>query len=51
MTTTFEDAKVGDRVWDIRSGWGEVRTNSSVSYPIAVYFQSEEFKTYTVGGL
>lgn len=52
MTTTFETAKVGDRVWCILSGWGEVRgIDSSKAYPIAVYFTSDEFKTYTVDGL
>lgn len=52
MTTTFETAKVGDKVWCIRSGWGEVRSiDSTKAYPIAVYFTSDEFKTYTVDGL
>ena len=52
MSTTFETAKVGDRVWCIKSGWGEVRaTDGSVAYPISVYFTCDEFKTYTVGGL
>ena len=51
-TTTFETAKVGDRVWCILSGWGEVRgIDSSKAYPIAVYFTRDEFKTYTVNGL
>lgn len=51
MTTTFETAKVGDKVWCMRSGWGEIRgTDSSKAYPIAVYFTSDEFKTYTVDG-
>lgn len=51
MTTTFEKAKVGDKVWCIMSGWGEVRgTDAPTDYPIAVYFASGEFKTYTVDG-
>ena len=51
MTTTFETAKVGDKVWCIMSGWGEVRgTDAPTDYPIAVYFTSGEFKTYTVDG-
>lgn len=50
-TTTFETAKVGDKVWCTRSGWGEIRgIDSSKTYPIAVYFTSDEFKTYTVDG-
>lgn len=50
-TTTFENAKVGDKVWCITSGWGEVRgIDFSKAYPIGVYFTSDEFKTYTVEG-
>ena len=52
MTTTFEDSKVGDKVWCINSGWGEIRARyGSVTYPIGVYFSNGEYKTYTVGGL
>lgn len=52
MTTTFETAKVGDRVWCMRHGWGEVReTGWSARYPIYVCFPNDEFKTYTAGGL
>lgn len=51
-STTFETAKVGDRVWCIHSGWGEIRgTQWTDRYPISVYFPNEEFKTYTVDGL
>lgn len=50
-TTTFENAKVGDKVWCITSGWGEVRgIDFSKAYSIGVYFTSDEFKTYTVDG-
>ena len=52
MTTTFETSKVGDRVWCIHSGWGEIRgTQWTDRYPISVYFPNGEFKTYTVDGL
>lgn len=52
MTTTFETAKVGDKVWCMMSGWGEIRgIDSSKDYPIAVYFAGDDFKTYTVDGL
>ena len=53
MTTTFETAKVGDRVWCMRAGWGEIRDDrrASAAYPIHVYFSNDEFKTYTVDGL
>lgn len=53
MTTTFETAKVGDRVWCIRHGWGEIRElDSSKDYPIHVRFQGDGgFTTYTTCGL
>lgn len=52
MTTTFETAKVGDKVWCMKSGWGEIReTDYSSRYPIYVVFSRDEFKTYTAGGL
>lgn len=61
MTTTFETAKVGDRVWCMMRGWGEVREvreggyervgGSTNSYPIDVSFPSGECETYTLGGL
>lgn len=53
MTTTFETARCGDRVWCITSGWGEVRSiDPTKDYSIAVYFaEVDEFKTFTMGGL
>ena len=51
MTTTFETAKVGDRVWCMVAGWGEVQAiDSSRDYPIAVCFKGDDIQTYTVGG-
>ena len=51
MTTTFETAKVGDKVWSMGMGWGEIRdTSHSARYPIHVCFQSGEYETYTLGG-
>ena len=51
MTTTFETARVGDKVWCMHTGWGEIiDTWASVSYPIAVYFPNEIRKLYTTGG-
>lgn len=39
MTTTFETAKPGDRVWSIRNGWGEIHdADESGAYPISVYY-------------
>ena len=53
MTTTFETAKVGDRVWCIRSGWGTIidRFRSRAEYPLVVEFDNREQKTYTLWGL
>lgn len=51
MTTTFETAKVGDRVLCIRHGWGEIHgIDSTKPYPIAVCFADNELRTYTVDG-
>jgi hypothetical protein len=39
MLTTFEDAKVGDRVYSPTFGWGEITSiNHTSIYPIKVYF-------------
>ena len=49
--TTFETAQVGDRVWCMGSGWGEIRdTSRSERYPIYVCFQNGDCETYTLGG-
>lgn len=50
MTTTFETAKVGDKVWCMKSGWGKISRIDDRNYPIAVSFPNDEFKTYTLGG-
>lgn len=52
MTTTFESAKVGDPVWCMRSGWGDIRdVGSTERYPISVYFpEVDEFNSYTTDG-
>ena len=51
MTTTFETARIGDKVWCMRSGWGEIRdTHWTNRYPIYVYFPNDEFKLYTADG-
>lgn len=53
MTTTFETAKVGDRVYSIPFGWGEIREISADSqnvYYIHVYFENHGFEHYTLDG-
>lgn len=50
MTTTFETAKVGDKVWDSRKGWGVVdELRGSSDYPILVDFV-HEYESYTLNG-
>ena len=51
MTTTFEDAKVGDRVWALSSGWGTVVDINKYRtlYPIQVSFGLTTC-TYTTDG-
>jgi hypothetical protein len=45
MTTTFENARVGDKVWDYLHGWGEISEVSpkcilfNTPYPLAVTFE------------
>jgi hypothetical protein len=40
MTTTFENAKIGDKVWDFNYGWGRLvyNENNGIMYPISVEF-------------
>jgi hypothetical protein len=50
-TTTFENAEVGDRVWDILKGWGTVTNTSAKSdYSIEVMFSYNGVVTYTIEG-
>ena len=49
MTTTFETAKVGDRVWSLQFGWGEIsKINDDPSYPIVVEYDRGGFDTFTL---
>jgi hypothetical protein len=53
MTTTFESANVGDRVYSIPFGWGEIREISEDSqnvYYIHVYFENHGYEQYTLDG-
>lgn len=51
MTTTFETAKVGDRVWASVSGWGTIKSIDDSEYPITVYYDNGEYDTYTIDGV
>lgn len=51
MITTFEKAKVGDRVFSSVYGWGTIDdTNCNNNYPIHVNFGSHYHDTYTFEG-
>ena len=53
-TTTFETAKVGDRVWSLQFGWGKISKINDYScyssYPIDVEFDSGGFIMFTLDG-
>jgi len=42
--TTFENAKVGDKVWSCVYGWGEIKTIiTEMKYPISVKFKRSNY--------
>jgi hypothetical protein len=50
MMETFENAQIGDKVWDFKYGWGEIISiNKNGAYPIRVKFDNNEFN-YTLDG-
>jgi hypothetical protein len=51
MSTTFESASVGDRVWSITKGWGEItKILKHSSFPIHVKYDSTGYDTFTFDG-
>ena len=47
----FKDAKVGDKVWDVRRGWGEVfYIEHTGKYPIYVKFDNSRNGTFGTDG-
>ena len=51
MTTTFETAKVGDRVWSIKEGWGEIiEIDYDSDYSLSVKYDISGTDTFTFGG-
>ena len=53
MTTTFESAKAGDKVWSMQHGWGVVTyvwNCEAYAFPIDVYFQDGSSDSFTCGG-
>ena len=45
---TFEDAKVGDRVWNPHLGWGIINYVNAIS--VRVHFGGEQYKSFTWDG-
>lgn len=51
MTTTFETAKVGDKVWTFEFGWGEIRSISHLDiYPLLAIFSDNNYMFYKIDG-
>lgn len=51
MTTTFETAKVGDKVWSLLSGWGVIITmKPEDTYSLRVKFGTGRSNWYTMDG-
>lgn len=51
MTTTFETAKVCDRVWSVTKGWGEIiAIDDKSSYPLSVKFDCGMYDTFDYNG-
>jgi hypothetical protein len=51
MTTTFENADVGDRVWSYDQGWGTIKSiDLEREYPIHVIFDNCSHYTFPISG-
>ena len=48
--TTFETAKIGDRVWSNTRGWAEIIEIDDSVYPLCVKYDNGGFATFTFGG-
>lgn len=50
-TTTFETAKVGDKVWSIEYGWGVIQSTShTYTNPILVRFAEDDYMSFKLSG-
>ena len=50
-TEMFKNAKVGDKVWCMRRGWGVItHTEQGKRHPIGVKFSDRSFTSYTSDG-
>ena len=50
MNTTFENAKVGDRVWSVEYGWGTIEAIGKGAYPVVVSFDCGISIAHTFSG-
>lgn len=48
--TTFENVKVGNKVWSIIHGWGTVKRFITGLYPIEVVFNDSTVKSFAFNG-
>ena len=47
----FKDAKVGDKVWSVQEGWGEIsQVDLGCEWPVMVEFQKGRQRTYAFDG-
>lgn len=52
MTTTFENAKVGDRVWHLHCKWGTIRAiRPDKFFPIEVKYDTGGEGSFTLSGV
>jgi len=48
---TFENAQVGDRVWDVKYGWGKIAKISKEDHLIIVDFDNDIINIYQFDGI
>jgi hypothetical protein len=47
----FRDAKVGDRIWNVVQGWGEViQIDNDPIYPLGIQFENGITEKFTLDG-
>ena len=50
-TTTFEQARIGDKVWDFIHGFGEIKhIDSKSKFPLKIRFSNDSGYTFTIKG-
>lgn len=52
MSTTFENAQIGDKVWCMAEGWGVVDDiDEYAHFPLHVSFPNDGYEMYTLDGI